>query len=204
MKALLQLSLFILTLLISLSSVAQKNSTNQSKKTDTITYNNFIPVKLNEINYNKKAISHLGFGMVKISDKQRDTSTIFAISYATNRWWINKYFAGGWFYDIAPSPDGGYHIGPQITGFADFDGFLLPYCSLGAGFGFDAVKPKSNSIEKSRFYVPIILKIGGYIFFKKNRGFALFAEINNNFKDENWPIYRIGVAWSKLKRTGRK
>jgi len=181
MKVLLQLSLFTFSILISLTSVGQINST----KKDTVTYNNFRPIRLAKIKYNKKAISHFGFGAVKIINNRTDTNTIFAITYLTNRWWINKYFAGGWFYDMAPTPEGGYSIGPQITGFAEFDGFLLPYVSFGAGFGYDIINSSNKNNQESRFYVPMILRFGGYIFFKKNRGFALFTEFNINFKDEN-------------------
>tara|TARA_B100000809_G_C14971636_1_gene471150 strand:+ start:148 stop:759 length:612 start_codon:yes stop_codon:yes gene_type:complete len=181
-------------------SVTTETKQTTPKNKDSIIYNNFTPIRLAGIDYNKKAISQIGFGKVTKVSTSRDTNKIFAISYSTSRWWINKYFAGGWFYDMAPNKDGGYAIGPQITGFAELDEFFLPYCTIASGFGFDVIDTRSNTLLKSKLYVPFILKIGGYVFFKKNRGFALFAEINKHFNDENWPIYRVGVAWSKLKR----
>ncbi|PCI94030.1 MAG: hypothetical protein COB15_15035 [Flavobacteriales bacterium] len=194
-------------LLLFLASFSQVNS-NPNK--DSI-YNNFTPIKLAEIKFNKKAISQFGFGKTTIisttvknnyyySTTSRDTSTLFALTYSTNRWWINKYFAGGWFYDISPNKDGGYAIGPQLTGFAEFNTFILPYCTFASGVVYDVVDSKNNRELKSKLYVPYILKIGTYVFFKKNRGFALFAEINNHLNSESWPNYRIGIAWTKLKR----
>jgi hypothetical protein len=197
------LLLFLITTCLSISSFGQTNTPKidqNPKKKEPITYNNFKPIKLAEIDYNKKAISHLGFGKVKKVSRLRDTNTVFAISYSTNRWWINKYFAGGWFYDMTPNKDGGYAIGPQITGFAEFDEFILPYCTFASGFGYDVVDSKINTSHKSKLYVPWILKVGGYVFFKKNRGFGVFIELNKHFNDENWPLYRVGFAWSKLKR----
>jgi hypothetical protein len=197
------LSIIFIAITISTASYCQNdtlNTKNPSNKKDSIRYNNFKPIKLAEIEYNKKAISHIGFGKTTKVSSRRDSNTVFAISYSTSSWWINKYFAGGWFYDMTPNKDGGYAVGLQLTGFVEFEEFILPYCTFASGFGYDVVDSKSNNSLQSKIYIPWVFKVGGYIFFKKNRGFALFAEFNKHFKDESWPIYRVGIAWSKLKR----
>ena len=192
----------VLVIIFLLSSIIFQAQNKSEIKNDSI-YNNFIPIKLAEISFRKKAISQLGFAKTTRTSHSfgtRDTNTILAITYSTNRWWINKYFAGGWFYDMSPNKNGGYAIGPQLTGFAEFDEFILPYITFASGFGYNVVEPKKNSLIKSKVYIPYILKIGGYIFFKKNRGFALFTEVNMHLNEEIWPMYRVGIAWSKLKR----
>jgi len=191
--------IFILTLFVSSFIFGQVNQSDSAKNVFK-KYNNFTPIKLAEIEYNKKAISQLGLGKTSVVSNSRDTNTVVALTYSTNRWWINKYFVAGWFYDMAPNKDGGYALGPQITGLAEFDLFILPYITLASGFGYDVVNTKNKTILKSKIYIPWILKFGGYVFFKKNRGFAIFAEVNIHLNEENWPVYRVGVAWSKLKR----
>ena len=174
----------------------------QTKKDTTVLSNyDLVKVKLAEIEYNKKAISSFGFGKATFSPTYIEKNTLYALTYSTNRWWINKYFAGGWFYDLGFTPEGGYSVGPQITGFAEFDSYILPYASFAIGFGYDVTNSDSYNLGKDRIYAPQVLKFGSFIFFKENRGFGIFAEINMYLNDESWPIYRVGIAWSKLKRS---
>ncbi len=195
-----RLKIITIACFISLSSFGQSSSDSND---DAIAQKKFVKVNLADIKYNKKAISHFGFGKTTYSDNYREKTTVFALSYATNRWWVNKYLAGGWFYEIAPTSEGGYGIGPQLTGFLDFDAIILPYVSYAMGFGYDVTNSQANLDEKSRIYAPMIFKAGSYIFLQKNKGFGLFFEINLNFTDDSWPVYRVGVAWSKLKRSAK-
>lgn len=200
MKTYLSLLIIVISNLLVNSTTAQTLDKNFKRDTLIISNRNLVKVKLAEIVYNKKAISSFSFGKATFSPERGNDNTVYALTYSTNRWWINKYIAGGWFYDLGFTPEGGYSIGPQLTAFAQINTYFLPYASFAMGFGYDVTNTNTYNEGKDRFYAPQILKVGGFIFFKKNRGFGIFSEINLYFNDKSWPIYRVGIAWSKLKR----
>ncbi|MDT8413294.1 MAG: hypothetical protein RQ875_12585 [Vicingaceae bacterium] len=127
-----------------------------------------------------------------------ETFSEFLMSYhfANSRWWVNKYLAGGMFYDIVFGDYFDLSVGPQMTAFADFDAILLPYTSLGMGLGID---------DDGETYLPIVYKLGSHLFFKQERNFGLFFELNLSLSHEYdyMPAYRFGLSWTRIKRKSR-
>ncbi|MDF1672564.1 MAG: hypothetical protein P1U41_03615 [Vicingaceae bacterium] len=118
--------------------------------------------------------------------------TVFAYHVSNSRWWLNKYLAGGTFFNFGFPEEGTLDGGAHLTGFADFDSQILPYAAFGFGMGID--------MESGEFYTPIILRIGSNFFFNKHRSFGLSAEYNQYFNNEFMPKFRLGLVWTRMKR----
>ncbi len=158
---------------------------------------------LSEYDFSDKIIGQFGMGFKTVDYTYNgyytsETYSEFLMSYhfANSRWWVNKYLAGGMFYDIVFGDYFDFSVGPQITAFADFDAVVLPYTSLGLGFGLD---------DDGEAYLPIVYKLGSHVFFKQERNFGLFFELNlslNHYYDY-MPFYRFGISWTRIKRKSR-
>lgn len=162
----------------------------------SITKNKKPTLPLTEYAFNEKVIGQFGFG-IKSMDYSYGSETYseFVMSYhfANSRWWVNKYLAGGMFYDFTFGDYIDLSVGPQMTAFADFDAILLPYTSLGIGFGLD---------DDGETYLPVVYKLGSHLFFKQERNIGLFFELNLSLAHsyEYMPAYRFGLSWSRVKR----
>lgn len=165
--------------------------------------NQKIKLPLSEYDFNDKIIGQFGMGFKSVDYTSNgyystETYSEFIMSYhfANSRWWVNKYLAGGMFYDIAFGDYFDLSVGSQITAFADFDAVVLPYTSLGIGFGLD---------DDGETYLPIVYKLGSHIFFKQERNIGLFFELNLSLSHEYdyMPAYRFGLSWTRIKRKSR-
>lgn len=180
---------------------------------NTVTKTRLKKVGLDEVEYKDKVISQFGFGKrtytYEWSYEEYDWNTggyntvynsydesVFSLTFNVSRWWANKYLVGGYFYDFSPSEYGGVSMGAQMTGLADFDAIILPYGSFGMGPGFNA--------WDEEFYFPMIIRAGTYLFFNQKRSVGAFAELNIHLNNEYMPKYRVGIAWSYVKRRARK
>lgn len=145
--------------------------------------------------YNEKIIGtfNMGFrnGTYDEGGYEYET-TVLAYHISNSRWWLNKYLAGGTFFNFGFPEEGTFDGGAHITGFADFDSPILPYTALGFGMGID--------INTGDFYTPIILRIGSNIFFNKHRSLGLSFEYNQYFNNEFMPKFRLGLVWTRMKR----
>lgn len=154
---------------------------------------------LSEYNFSDKIIGQFGMGFKSVNENYiGETYSEFIMSYhfANSRWWVNKYLAGGMFYDIVFGDYFDLSVGPQMTAFADFDAVILPYTSLGMGLGID---------DDGETYLPIIYKLGTHIFFKQERNIGVFFELNLSLTHEYdyMPAYRFGLSWTRIKRKSR-
>ncbi len=176
---------------------------------NTVAKTNVKKVALNDVGFRDKIISHagVGFGTVTESYQYYDYFTnsyysqtysegIFAISYVANRWWINKYLAGGWNLDLAPGDYGSLTAGGQMTVLGDFGAIVLPYTSLGMGFGMN--------LSEEEIYFPFVFRVGSYIFLNQSRSFGFFTEFNLYVNQEYMPKIRFGLAWSRVKSRAEK
>src|SRR5690606_28481145 len=148
---------------------------------------------LTEYAFNEKVIGQFGIGFKSVNETYfGETYSEFVMSYhfANSRWWVNKYLAGGMFYDFTFGDYIDLSVGPQMTAFADFDAILLPYTSLGIGFGLD---------DDGETYLPVVYKLGSHLFFKQERNIGLFFELNLSLAHsyEYMPAYRFGLSWSR-------
>jgi hypothetical protein len=170
---------------------------------------NLKKVSLSEVGFKDKTISQAGIGFGSITESYQSydyftnsnyTETysegIFAMSFLTNRWWLNKYLAGGWNLDVAPSDYGSIAVGGQMSALGDFDAIILPYTSLGLGFGMN--------LYEEEIYFPFVFRIGSYLFFNKNRNIGLFTEFNLYVNQEYMPKVRFGLAWSSIKKRAKR
>lgn len=180
-----------------LSTNILTTNTNDAKS------NQKIKLPLSEYDFNDKIIGQFGMGFKSVDYTYNgyystETYSEFIMSYhfANSRWWVNKYLAGGMFYDIAFGDYFDLSVGSQITAFADFDAVVLPYTSLGIGFGLD---------DDGETYLPIVYKLGSHIFFKQERNIGLFFELNLSLSHEYdyMPAYRFGLSWTRIKRKSR-
>ncbi len=174
------------------NSTAKSNSTGSLKKST---------VPLSKYSFNEKTIANIGYG-INAENSYDYSSPNYSpggvvFDFNANAWWINKYLVGGIF-ETFGIIDGGLNlsIGGQMTALAEFDAIILPYTSLGFGFGI-------NGYEEE-FYTPLVYKLGTYIFVKKNRGFGFYTEFNIDLMNEYLPKWRFGVAWSGVKRKYRR
>jgi hypothetical protein len=124
--------------------------------------------------------------------------SLIAFQMSNHRWWINKYLAGGLFADfvLGDGDIGSAQYGGQMALLGDFGSIVLPYTSIGLGFGIDA--------EEEEFYFPVNYKLGSYFFFNQQRSIGAFVELNMYFNNEYTPLFRFGLAWSRVKRKARK
>lgn len=162
----------------------------------SITKNKKPTLPLTEYAFNEKVIGQFGIGFKSVNETYfGETYSEFVMSYhfANSRWWVNKYLAGGMFYDFTFGDYIDLSVGPQMTAFADFDAILLPYTSLGIGFGLD---------DDGETYLPVVYKLGSHLFFKQERNIGLFFELNLSLAHsyEYMPAYRFGLSWSRVKR----
>jgi hypothetical protein len=138
--------------------------------------------------YNTKVLGAFngGFG----SDSYGDA--ILASHFSNSRWWINKYLAGGTYFNFAFPEEGTLDGGAHIMGLADFDSQILPYTSFGFGMGID--------VGDGEFYTPAIFRVGSHFFFNKHRSLGLSIEFMQYFNNENIPKLRFGLVWTRMKR----
>lgn len=178
------------------------SNTNYDSK-NLLTKKNKLSKPLSEYDFSDKIIGQFGMGFKSVDYTYNgyyttETYSEFLMSYhfSNSRWWVNKYFAGGMFYDIVFGDYFDFSVGPQMTAFADFDAVVLPYTSLGMGFGLD---------DDGETYLPIIYKLGTHIFFKQERNFGVFFELNLSLTHEYdyMPAYRFGLSWTRIKRKSR-
>ncbi len=167
-----------------------------SSQNFSITKNKKPTLPLTEYAFNEKVIGQFGIGFKSVNETYfGETYSEFVMSYhfANSRWWVNKYLAGGMFYDFTFGDYIDLSVGPQMTAFADFDAILLPYTSLGIGFGLD---------DDGETYLPVVYKLGSHLFFKQERNIGLFFELNLSLAHsyEYMPAYRFGLSWSRVKR----
>lgn len=103
-----------------------------------------------------------------------DEYSLIAFQMSNHRWWINKYLAGGMFADFILSDDlGSAQVGSQMSMLGNFGSIILPYTSIGLGFGIDGYD--------GEFYFPLNYKLGSYLFFTKERSIGAFLEFNTYF-----------------------
>lgn len=170
------------------NDISTTNSSKSKNKKPTL--------PLTEYAFNEKVIGQFGIGFKSVNETYfGETYSEFVMSYhfANSRWWVNKYLAGGMFYDFTFGDYIDLSVGPQMTAFADFDAILLPYTSLGIGFGLD---------DDGETYLPVVYKLGSHLFFKQERNIGLFFELNLSLAHsyEYMPAYRFGLSWSRVKR----
>ncbi|MCW8896836.1 MAG: hypothetical protein OQJ96_12980 [Flavobacteriales bacterium] len=184
-----------------IASVVSNTNTNENKK--VFEKKNKLSKPFSEYDYSDKIIGQFGMGFKTVDYTYNgyytsETYSEFLMSYhfANSRWWVNKYLAGGMFYDIVFGDYFDLSVGPQMTAFADFDAVVLPYTSLGMGLGID---------DDGETYLPIVYKLGSHIFFKQERNFGLFFELNLSLNHEYdyMPAYRFGLSWTRIKRKSR-
>ncbi len=147
--------------------------------------------------HNEKIIGTFNFGFASGTKKNYDgyynyDYTVIAYHFSNSRWWLNKYLAGGTFFNFGFPEEGTLDFGAHMTGLADFDSQILPYAAFGFGMGIN--------MESGDFYTPIILRIGSNFFFNKHRSFGLSAEYNQYFNNEFMPKFRLGLVWTRMKR----
>mgnify|MGYP001376072745 CR=1 FL=1 len=170
------------------NNVAVSNIIKTSENKNSFGKNNKLSKPLSEYNFSDKIIGQFGMGFKSVNENYiGETYSEFIMSYhfANSRWWVNKYLAGGMFYDIVFGDYFDLSVGPQMTAFADFDAVILPYTSLGMGLGID---------DDGETYLPIIYKLGTHIFFKQERNIGVFFELNLSLTHEYdyMPAYRFG------------
>lgn len=180
--------------------IIQPTSNTTSLSTKSTTKTKLKKVNLEEVAFNDKVVGMFGVGFksVKYDDGYyEDSESVISYHLANSRWWVNKYLAGGTFFDFTFGDYFDLSVGAQMTAFGDFGSTFLPYTSFGLGFGIDDLGDN---------YVPIIYKLGSNIFFKKDRSLGLIAELNLNLSNdyEYLPSYRIGLSWTRAKRKVRK
>ncbi len=123
--------------------------------------------------------------------------SLIAFQMSNHRWWINKYLAGGLFADfVLVDEDISVQYGGQMALLGDFGSVVLPYTSFGLGFGIDGYDEE--------FYLPVNYKLGSYLFFNQERSIGAFVELNMYFNNEYTPLFRFGLAWSRVKRKAKK
>lgn len=133
----------------------------------------------NKFVYKERAIGAAGIGI-------KSDPGAFLLDFNTSLFWVNKYLVGGIFTSIG-SADGFYaELGPQITALADFDVPVLPYFTFQTGVGVDDLG----------FHLPRTIKVGSYIYFKKDRSIGVYGEFNKNFSNEDLPKLRFGISWT--------
>lgn len=185
------------------NNVAVSNIIKTSENKNSFGKNNKLSKPLSEYDFSDKIIGQFGMGFKTVDYTYNgyytsETYSEFLMSYhfANSRWWVNKYIAGGMFYDIAFGDYFDLSVGPQMTAFADFDAVILPYTSLGMGLGID---------DDGETYLPIIYKLGTHIFFKQERNIGVFFELNLSLTHEYdyMPAYRFGLSWTRIKRKSR-
>ena len=181
------------------NNVAVSNIIKTSENKNSFGKNNKLSKPLSEYNFSDKIIGQFGMGFKSVNENYiGETYSEFIMSYhfANSRWWVNKYLAGGMFYDIVFGDYFDLSVGPQMTAFADFDAVILPYTSLGMGLGID---------DDGETYLPIIYKLGTHIFFKQERNIGVFFELNLSLTHEYdyMPAYRFGLSWTRIKRKSR-
>ncbi|MBL1232288.1 MAG: hypothetical protein COA31_009435 [Flavobacteriales bacterium] len=183
----------------SANDIAIYNLTNTSVNKKSFGKKNKLSKQFSEYDFSDKVIGQFGVGFKTVDYYGYGSeSSEFIMSYhiANSRWWVNKYLAGGMFYDIVFGDYFDLSVGPQMTAFADFEALVLPYTSLGIGFGLD---------EDGETYLPIIYKLGTHVFFKQERNIGLFFELNLSLTHEYdyMPAYRFGLSWTRIKRKSR-
>jgi hypothetical protein len=185
------------------NNVAVSNIIKTSENKNSFGKNNKLSKPLSEYDFSDKIIGQFGMGFKTVDYTYNgyytsETYSEFLMSYhfANSRWWVNKYLAGGMFYDIVFGDYFDLSVGPQMTAFADFDAVILPYTSLGMGLGID---------DDGETYLPIIYKLGTHIFFKQERNIGVFFELNLSLTHEYdyMPAYRFGLSWTRIKRKSR-
>lgn len=174
------------------------SNTNYDSK-NLLKKKNKLSKPFSEYDFSDKIIGQFGMGFKSVNETYSgETYSEFLMSYhfSNSRWWVNKYLAGGMFYDIVFGDYFDFSVGPQMTAFADFDAVVLPYTSLGMGFGLD---------DDGETYLPIIYKLGTHVFFKQERNIGVFFELNLSLTHEYdyMPAYRFGLSWTRIKRKSR-
>jgi hypothetical protein len=124
-----------------------------------------------------------------------DELSTVGFQLSNHRWWVNKYLAGGTWFDFVFGDYYSVQTGAQMALLGDFDAIVLPYTSFGLGFGLD---------DDEEFYLPVNYKLGSYLFFTKERSIGAFVELNMYFNNEYTPLFRFGLAWSRVKRKAKK
>ncbi len=183
----------------SANDIAISNFINTSNGNNSFRKKNKLSKPFSEYDFSDKVIGQFGVGFRTVDYYGYGSEySEFLMSYhiANSRWWVNKYLAGGMFYDIVFGDYFDLSVGPQMTAFADFHSVILPYTSLGVGFGLD---------DDGETYLPIVYKLGTHVFFKQERNIGVFFELNLSLTHEYdyMPAYRFGLSWTRIKRKNR-
>lgn len=164
---------------------------------------------LSDYEFKDKVIGNMGMGFGSFEETYTSPAINFnytsntyteeylavAFQMSSHRWWVNKYLAGGTWFDFVFGDYYSVQTGSQMALLGDFDAIVLPYTSFGLGFGLD---------DDEEFYFPANYKLGSYLFFNKERSFGAFVELNMYFNNEYTPLFRFGLAWSRVKRKAKK
>jgi hypothetical protein len=152
--------------------------------------NSNLPKKtLAECDFKDKIIGNFGIGYRNL-DFGGDY--VFSYQFSNNRWWLNKYVAGGTFYDCVGGDFTSFQIGGQMTLLGDFDAIVLPYTSLGLGLGL-------RDHGETAAYIPVNYKLGSYLFVNKIRRVGAFLELNLYLNNDYTPYIKFGIAWSRVR-----
>ena len=160
--------------------------------------------------YNTKIVGSFHFGFKRIKPDVSVTSPYYdesemILNYhlSNSRWWINKYIAGGTFFDFAFGDYFSYNLGGQMTAYGDFDSFFVPYASFGFGFGYREenydIKTSKISQEEGN-YIPFVFRLGANVFFNKQRSIGIKTEFAYYTNNVHIPRFNIGLVWTRMKR----
>ncbi len=166
---------------------------------------------LSDYKYNQKIIKSYAAGFTNYSETYTSTESVynyytgqyetkyntetidyflFSINTSSHRWWLNKYFvAGPWYEAIIGDDYFTFNGGIQLSFLADFNSILLPYSTIGTGIGLEYFED---------IVIPLNHKLGTYLFTNKNRSFGFLFELNYYFTNPS-PLYRFGIVYSKVK-----
>lgn len=160
--------------------------------------------------YNTKVVGSLHFGFKSIKPDLPATSTYYeenelVVNYhvSNSRWWVNKYLAGGTFFDFAFGDYFSLNLGSQMTAYGDFDSFFVPYTSFGLGFG---IREENYDVKTSELnqedgtYLPLVYRLGANVFFNKQRSIGLKTEFAYYINNVHIPRFNIGLVWTRMKR----
>lgn len=152
---------------------------------------------LSEVDYKDKVMGNFSMGF-RFIDENKDlygeSDLVAAMQFSNHRWWVNKSIVGGTFFDIGYGDYFSIQGGGQFSAILDFESIVVPYTSLAMGLGLN---------DDGDIYFPVALKLGSHLFFNTQRSIGAIVEINYYVNNEYMPIFRFGLAWTRIKRRAK-